>query len=239
MPVPQLIPNTSIEMQRYELAEQRRQARLSHFLHEDEYGRREQTRLDEIRKIMRNWSELSNVERKSSAEVPPLLQEPESYEEDNTDDNDPAKLFLNRRKSIIRDSLLVQPDRRLISETFAEVVEVVLPQHANTLQITFGGQIIAWMEQSVRVSASRHSRKFILLASIDSLQFLKPTYVGDVDFNNMPVRVPRVVPDNEEEEVMFSGSELRRKRRLYQRRELVQKELSAHPEEFEQNLQDK
>ncbi|CAG8529226.1 17121_t:CDS:10, partial [Acaulospora morrowiae] len=279
--VPQLIPNTPIEMQRYELAEQRRQARLAHFLHEDEHGRREQTRLAEIRNIMRTWSELSNVEKKSNAEVPPLLQEPDAYDEDKNDgndENDPAKLYLNRRRSIYRDSLLVQPDQRFISESFAEVMEVILPQHANTLQITFGGQIIEWMEQSARISALRHSRKFVLSASIDSLQFIKPTYVGysitvrsivsctfhssmeiycfvearnsltgekfftndgfftmvAVDFNNIPVRVPRVVPENEQEEQLFAGAEVRRTRRLQQRRELVQKELSTHPEEFVQ-----
>ncbi|CAG8792590.1 5997_t:CDS:2, partial [Dentiscutata erythropus] len=55
-----------------------------------------------------------------------------------------------------------------------------------------------------------------------------------VDFENSPTPVPRAIPDDEQEKELFAGAELRRKRRLGQRRELIQKELSAHPEEFEQ-----
>ena len=82
---------------------------------------------------MRELSEHSNTETKSTAELPPLLQEPDAYEDNS---NDPAKLFLNRRRSTLKGSLPEQPDSKYISESFAEVVETVLPQHANTLQVT-------------------------------------------------------------------------------------------------------
>jgi acyl-CoA hydrolase len=55
-----------------------------------------------------------------------------------------------------------------------------MPQHANTLQITFGGQIIQWMETCALVSARRFACTYLLTASIDSLQFIKPTHVGEV-----------------------------------------------------------
>ncbi|RHZ77150.1 hypothetical protein Glove_185g62 [Diversispora epigaea] len=277
--VPRIVSSTSIEKQRYELAEERRQARLAHFLHEDEKGDREQNKLAQVRELMKTWSENSNTETKSNAEIPPLLQEAEVYEEGGGEENnDPAKLFLNRRRSTLKGIFPNQPEQKFISESFAEVVENVLPQHANTLQITFGGQIMRWMEQSALVSAARHSRRFLLMASIDSLQFIRPTCVGDcvtvrsivsctfhsslevycsveaenlitgerfftndgfftmvaVDFENSPTLVPRAIPDDEQEKELFAGAELRRKRRLGQRRELIQKELSAHPEEFEQ-----
>jgi Thioesterase superfamily len=55
-----------------------------------------------------------------------------------------------------------------------------MPQHANTLQITFGGQIIQWMETCALVSARRFACTYLMTASIDSLQFIKPTHVGEV-----------------------------------------------------------
>lgn len=64
--------------------------------------------------------------------------------------------------------------------TYGEIVELVLPQHANTLQITFGGQIMEWMEYCAVVCALRMSRTNLLTASVDTLQFIRPTYVGNV-----------------------------------------------------------
>ena len=84
---------------------------------------------------MREWSEHQNMETKSTAELPPLLQEPDAYKENGTDSNDPAKLYLSRRRSTLKGVLPIQPDTKFTSESFAEVVETVLPQHANTLQV--------------------------------------------------------------------------------------------------------
>ena len=83
---------------------------------------------------MSQLSEHSNTETKSTAELPPLLQEPDAYTEQ--DEDDPARLFLKRRRSTLKGLLPEQPDSRNVSESFAEVVETVLPQHANTLQVT-------------------------------------------------------------------------------------------------------
>ncbi|GBC53667.2 acyl-CoA thioesterase [Rhizophagus irregularis DAOM 181602=DAOM 197198] len=279
--VPRIISVTPIEQQRYDNAETRRQARVTKLKHTDDKGHREQHKLEALRELMREWSEHRNTETKSTAELPPLLQEPETYNEQNeeggTDANDPAKLYLTRRRSTLKGVFPAQPESKYISESFAEIVETVLPQHANTLQITFGGQIMKWMEHCCFVSASRHSRRFLLLASIDSLQFFRPTYVGDcitirsiisrsfhssmeayvsveavnlmtgerfftndgfytmvaVDFANAPTPVSNLIPDREEEHEIYKGAEVRRTLRLQQRRELVQKEMATHPEEFE------
>ncbi|KAI7899424.1 uncharacterized protein BX663DRAFT_545760 [Cokeromyces recurvatus] len=66
--------------------------------------------------------------------------------------------------------------KRPINYTFAEAVEVVMPQHANTLSITFGSQIMAWMETCAIASA----KTYLLTASIDSLNFIASSGVGDV-----------------------------------------------------------
>ncbi|CAJ0626631.1 12520_t:CDS:2 [Entrophospora sp. SA101] len=174
--VSQLVPSTTIEMARYELAETRRQSRISQSKNMDEKGRIEKTKLAELRELMREWSKNKNTEMMSDAEIPPLL--PDLDNDNEAKGKDPAKLLL-RRRSTLQGTLPLQPDDKLTLESFAEIVETVMPQNANTLQITFGGQIMKWMEQCSIVSASRHSRRFLLLASIDSLQFLRPTYVGD------------------------------------------------------------
>eukprot|EP01137_Pigoraptor_chileana_P035660 Opistho-2@30044 len=70
---------------------------------------------------------------------------------------------------------------RFSSETLSHMTEIILPSQANTIGITFGGQIMAWMEQAAFISASRlvHGSK-MLTAAVDSLHFLAPTRVGDI-----------------------------------------------------------
>ncbi|KAJ9064266.1 hypothetical protein DSO57_1032346 [Entomophthora muscae] len=71
-------------------------------------------------------------------------------------------------------------DEKAMLSSYGEMIELVLPQHANTLQITFGGQIMEWMEYCAVICALRLSRSYILTAGVDSLQFHRPTYVGNV-----------------------------------------------------------
>ncbi|CAG8471250.1 16670_t:CDS:10 [Funneliformis caledonium] len=242
--VPRIIPVTPIEQQRFDYAEIRRQARVTKSKHTDDKGQREQHKLEALRELLRKWSEHHNTETKSTAELPPLLQEPESY---SADSNDPANVYLIRRRSTLK-GLPIQPDTKCSSESFAEVVETVLPQHANTLQITFGGQIMKWMEQCCLVSASRHSRRFLLLASLEvyvsveaeNLMTGERFFTNDgfytmvaVDSQNVPTPVPQTITDYEQEYEVFKDAEFRRTTRLQQRRELIQKEMAAHPKEFE------
>ncbi|KAI9275656.1 HotDog domain-containing protein [Phascolomyces articulosus] len=86
-----------------------------------------------------------------------------------------------RRKRYSIDPIMRLPFMEAPMETtFAEMVELVMPQHANTLNITFGGIVIQWLEQCALASANRLSRAYLLTASIDSLSFVTPTHVGDV-----------------------------------------------------------
>jgi acyl-CoA hydrolase len=61
------------------------------------------------------------------------------------------------------------------SESYTEVTEIVFPEHCNSLGITFGGQIMKWMVYSASISANRHIRNGMLVASIDSISFLQPS----------------------------------------------------------------
>ncbi|KAG2454835.1 hypothetical protein HYH02_000667 [Chlamydomonas schloesseri] len=64
--------------------------------------------------------------------------------------------------------------------TTAYMTQSILPQHANTLHITFGGQVMSWIEQCAYISASRLRAPSLLTAALDSLVFVRPTRVGDI-----------------------------------------------------------
>lgn len=51
--------------------------------------------------------------------------------------------------------------------------------HANTIGVTFGGHIMAWMENCAIISAMRHARKLCHCVGVDSMYFLHPVQVGE------------------------------------------------------------
>ncbi|CAG8739768.1 9707_t:CDS:2, partial [Cetraspora pellucida] len=55
-----------------------------------------------------------------------------------------------------------------------------------------------------------------------------------VDLSKIPTCVPHVKPVQPQMIEVFEGAKTRRNHRLLQRKEIIQKELSTHPEEFEQ-----
>ena len=63
------------------------------------------------------------------------------------------------------------------------MTQMILPQHANSIGIAFGGQVMRWMEQCAFIAASRVCRGgHLLTAAMDSISFLSPTRVGDMMF---------------------------------------------------------
>ncbi|KAL6468313.1 hypothetical protein MHYP_G00239900 [Metynnis hypsauchen] len=63
--------------------------------------------------------------------------------------------------------------------TRVESVELVLPPHANHQVSTFGGQIMAWMENVATIAASRLCNAHPTLRTIDMFYFRGPSQVGD------------------------------------------------------------
>ncbi|XP_067268825.1 acyl-coenzyme A thioesterase 11b [Pseudorasbora parva] len=63
--------------------------------------------------------------------------------------------------------------------TRVESVELVLPPHANHQVSTFGGQIMAWMENVATISASRLCNAHPTLRGIDMFHFRGPSHIGD------------------------------------------------------------
>ncbi|MEW5306635.1 MAG: hypothetical protein WDW36_009089 [Sanguina aurantia] len=80
-------------------------------------------------------------------------------------------------------SLPVPPPRQSVSPgmTIAYMTQSILPSHANTLSITFGGQVMRWMEECSYIAASRlRGHDHALTACLDSVAFVRPTRVGDI-----------------------------------------------------------
>ncbi|KAK9815553.1 hypothetical protein WJX72_005621 [[Myrmecia] bisecta] len=74
-----------------------------------------------------------------------------------------------------------QKNSILPSMTIAHMTQLIMPQYANSLGITFGGQVMRWMEQCAYIAASRVGRGgHLLTGNMDSIAFTKPTRVGDI-----------------------------------------------------------
>lgn len=66
------------------------------------------------------------------------------------------------------------------SESQVIMTELVLPTHTNALGTIFGGQIMSWVDIAAAISAQKHSRRAVVTASIDALNFLAAVKVGYV-----------------------------------------------------------
>lgn len=156
IPVPALLPLSPMEQKRFEMAEQRRQTRLVH--RKPDYS--------QIRQLLLEWSQGL---RQQADENAPIKRHPGYYSMDlqqspPPDFEDPEFLRRRSRRFSQDPKMLQQVKERPMDYTFAEVVELVMPQHANTLKITFGGQIMAWMETCAIASASRLAKAYLLTA---------------------------------------------------------------------------
>ncbi|XP_032152777.1 acyl-coenzyme A thioesterase 11 isoform X3 [Sapajus apella] len=81
----------------------------------------------------------------------------------------------------IQDNLESRDCSRMVpaEKTRVESVELVLPPHANHQGNTFGGQIMAWMENVATIAASRLCRAHPTLKAIEMFHFRGPSQVGD------------------------------------------------------------
>jgi acyl-CoA hydrolase len=67
-----------------------------------------------------------------------------------------------------------------VSESQSEMAEIVLPNDANPLGALLGGRLMHWIDLAGALAAHRHSRNFVVTASIDHLDFVTPVHVGDL-----------------------------------------------------------
>ena len=68
---------------------------------------------------------------------------------------------------------------RPVRESISEMTELVLPNDANPLNALLGGRLMHWIDLAGAMAAHRHSRQYVVTASIDHMDFLVPVRVGD------------------------------------------------------------
>lgn len=69
---------------------------------------------------------------------------------------------------------------RPVRDSQSDMSEIVLPNDANPLNALLGGRLMHWIDLAGALAAHRHSRQYVVTASIDHLDFLFPVYVGDL-----------------------------------------------------------
>ena len=67
-----------------------------------------------------------------------------------------------------------------VAASQSEMAEIVLPNDANPLNALLGGRLMHWIDLAGALAAHRHSRDYVVTASIDHLDFLTPVHVGDL-----------------------------------------------------------
>jgi acyl-CoA hydrolase len=58
------------------------------------------------------------------------------------------------------------------------MTQIVLPADTNPAGTIFGGTVMSWMDIAAAIAAARHSRKYVVTASVDALHFLSPIHLG-------------------------------------------------------------
>lgn len=66
------------------------------------------------------------------------------------------------------------------SESFSQMMEIVLPNDTNTIHNLRGGKILHWMDICSAVSAGRHAEAVVVTVSVDQVSFENPIKMGDV-----------------------------------------------------------
>ncbi len=69
---------------------------------------------------------------------------------------------------------------RPVRDSQSEMAEIVLPNDANPLQALLGGRLMHWIDLAGAMAAHRHSRSYVVTASVDHIDFLVPVRVGDL-----------------------------------------------------------
>ncbi|MBC7190451.1 acyl-CoA thioesterase, partial [Candidatus Aerophobetes bacterium] len=74
----------------------------------------------------------------------------------------------------------MQREKKFPSDSVAVLSQVMMPYHASHYGNVHGGVIMKLVDEVAYVAASRHARRNVVTASIDSLDFKNPVHIGDV-----------------------------------------------------------
>jgi len=58
--------------------------------------------------------------------------------------------------------------------------KLVLPPHTNHMGTIFGGTVLSYIDEIAAITAMKHSKRVVVTASIDTVNFLSSARVGDI-----------------------------------------------------------
>lgn len=73
-----------------------------------------------------------------------------------------------------------QRKSKKVKDSIVTMTELVLPNHTNQLGNLLGGQLMQWIDICAALSASKHSQRVCVTASVDKIDFHHPIKVGNV-----------------------------------------------------------
>ena len=68
----------------------------------------------------------------------------------------------------------------VVPPTEVRMAEIVFPNHTNHLGTLFGGQAMAWMDKAAFLAAARYSRRTVVTAHSDQVDFKLPIRIGEM-----------------------------------------------------------
>ncbi|MQP74525.1 acyl-CoA thioesterase [Stenotrophomonas sp. MYb238] len=68
----------------------------------------------------------------------------------------------------------------IVPPTEVRMAEIVFPNHTNHLGTLFGGQAMAWMDKAAFLAAARYSRRTVVTAHSDQVDFKLPIRIGEM-----------------------------------------------------------
>ncbi len=70
--------------------------------------------------------------------------------------------------------------KKTVKRSQVQMTELVLPNDTNQLGNLLGGTLMHWVDIAAAMSASRHSNRICVTASVDEMNFLMPVKLGQV-----------------------------------------------------------
>ncbi|MBD3254156.1 MAG: acyl-CoA thioesterase [Candidatus Lokiarchaeota archaeon] len=67
-----------------------------------------------------------------------------------------------------------------VSESKVEIADIMLPEHANAAGNVHGGSIMKRIDNAAGIVAQRHTHRNVVTASVDSISFLSPAFIGNL-----------------------------------------------------------
>ena len=67
-----------------------------------------------------------------------------------------------------------------LSDTHVQLIEIVMPGHANTQGNLHGGEMMGWLIMAGALTAMRVAKGPIILGAVDDVAFLTPVQVREI-----------------------------------------------------------